>query len=255
LDSTPPVRVLVVEDEPRISGFLRRGFTARGYAVEIVDQGRHALERFPHADVIVLDLGLPDMDGIEVLQQLRERDQDVPVIVLTARSSVENRVHALELGADDYVTKPFSFDELAARVDATLRRTIPAPAPARGCHHRILIVEDRARMASFVARGLARAGLEVIVAGEADVGRFLAAHERFDLVIVDLGLPGTSGLDLVRSLHTERPELPIILMTGRDEPETRTKAIAAGATDYVTAPFGIEDIQRRVLASLRTGES
>ena len=205
--------------------------------------------------MLVLDLGLPDMDGIEVLQRLRERDRDVPVIVLTARANVETRVHALELGADDYVMKPFAFEELAARVEATLRRTAPERSAPRRCDHRILIVENSAREAAFVARDLERAGLEVVIAEDADAGGALAAGERFDLVIVDLALPGASGLELVRSLHAERPSLPIILFSERDAPETRTEAIAAGATDYVAAPFRLAELQRRVLASLGATEA
>jgi DNA-binding response OmpR family regulator len=244
------VRILVVEDESRIARFLQRGLSARGYEVESVGRGGDALERFPHANLVILDLGLPDLDGVEVLQRLRDRDQDVPVIVLTARADIEDRVQALTLGADDYLVKPVAFDELAARVEASFRRVSPGGLSNRRCGHRVLIVEDSARIASLVARGLEGAGMEVIVAEDGDVGGLLAATEQFDVVILDLGLPGTSGLELLRSVRAERPELPIILLTGRDEPEIRTEAIAAGATDYVTKPFGVDDLQRRVLASL-----
>ena len=201
--------------------------------------------------MVILDLGLPDMDGIEVLERLRERDQDVPVIMLTARANLETRVHALELGADDYVMKPFAFEELAARVEATLRRAAPERSAPRRVRPPHPDRRDPVRRVVFVARDLERAGLEVVIAEDAGVGGALAASERFDLVIVDLALPGASGLELVRLLHAERPLLPIILFSERDAPETRTEAIAAGAIDYVAAPFRVAELQRRVLAFSR----
>jgi DNA-binding response OmpR family regulator len=123
------VRLLVVEDEARIAAFLVKGLTAAGYAVEHVGTGAEAVRRLAPGgtSLIVLDLRLPDMDGFEVLARLRERGDETPVIVLTARSDVHDRVRGLNLGADDYLTKPFAFDELLARVRARLR---PSSRPA-----------------------------------------------------------------------------------------------------------------------------
>jgi two-component system copper resistance phosphate regulon response regulator CusR len=115
------MKVLVVEDDPRIVSFLERGLRAYGYAVEAVPSGEEALARAPEADLVILDLGLPDMDGITVLLRLREDGVQVPVIVLTARYDVDDRVRGLNSGADDYIAKPFAFDELLARVGALLR--------------------------------------------------------------------------------------------------------------------------------------
>jgi two-component system copper resistance phosphate regulon response regulator CusR len=116
-------RILIVEDEGRISLFLERGLRADGYSTSIARTGEEALT-LAHTgefDLMVLDLGLPDIDGFEVLRRLRSRDRSVPVIVLTARDAVPDRVSGLEAGADDYVTKPFSFEELLARIRARLR--------------------------------------------------------------------------------------------------------------------------------------
>jgi DNA-binding response OmpR family regulator len=116
-------RILIVEDEGRISLFLERGLRADGYSTSVARTGEEALT-LAHTgefDLMVLDLGLPDIDGFEVLRRLRSRDRAVPVIVLTARDAVPDRVSGLEAGADDYVTKPFSFEELLARIRARLR--------------------------------------------------------------------------------------------------------------------------------------
>jgi DNA-binding response OmpR family regulator len=118
------MRVLVVEDTTRLAESIVRGLDEEGVPAEHVGTGGAALERLARrdVDVVVLDLGLPDMDGLDVLARLRGGGDVVPVLVLTARDAVKARVAALEAGADDYVVKPFSFDELVARVRALARR-------------------------------------------------------------------------------------------------------------------------------------
>jgi DNA-binding response OmpR family regulator len=116
-------RILIVEDEARIASFLRKGLTASGFVTEVAADGGQALRllRSRGFDLLVLDLGLPDMDGFDLLDELRQVDQRLPVVILTARDSVRDRVAGLEGGADDYLTKPFSFEELLARVRLRLR--------------------------------------------------------------------------------------------------------------------------------------
>lgn len=117
------MQVLIVEDEPRIAAFVERGLKAEGFAVLTAGDGDtgYALACQDDVDLVVLDLMLPGLPGEEVLRRLRQRRPDVPVIVLTARDAVEDRVRNLNAGADDYVTKPFSFAELLARIHARLR--------------------------------------------------------------------------------------------------------------------------------------
>jgi two-component system, OmpR family, KDP operon response regulator KdpE len=119
-------RVLVVDDEPQIVRALRINLRARGYEVDAAPDGRTALDLAArrHPDVIVLDLGLPDMEGAEVIRGLRGWTS-VPIIVLTARHASEEKVETLDVGADDYVTKPFGMDELLARLRAAVRRAAP----------------------------------------------------------------------------------------------------------------------------------
>jgi two-component system, OmpR family, KDP operon response regulator KdpE len=120
------MRVLVVDDEPQIVRALRINLRARGYEVDAAPDGRTALDLAArrHPDVIVLDLGLPDMEGAEVIRGLRGWTS-VPIIVLTARHASEEKVDTLDVGADDYVTKPFGMDELLARLRAAVRRAAP----------------------------------------------------------------------------------------------------------------------------------
>src|SRR5215212_6702417 len=123
------MRILVVEDEKRIADFLTRGLQGAGYAVDAAPNGATALD-FIHAtdyDLVILDIMLPDMDGLQVLEKIRNRKVGPPVLILSARGAVDDRVRGLETGADDYLVKPFAFVELLARVRALLRRGQPAP--------------------------------------------------------------------------------------------------------------------------------
>lgn len=118
------MRILVVEDEPTVSSFLVEGLRAEKFDADLAQDGHAALDLLTgnRYDLIVLDLNLPKLDGIGVLTRIREKGFATPVLVLTARGAVEDRVRGLEAGADDYVVKPFSFEELLARIRALLRR-------------------------------------------------------------------------------------------------------------------------------------
>jgi two-component system OmpR family response regulator len=132
-----PVRVLVVEDEVKMARLLSRGLEEEGHAVDVAGRGEDALwmAQATRYDAIVLDVMLPGLDGFEVCRELREREVWSPVLLLTARDAVDDRVSGLDLGADDYLAKPFSFAELLARLRA-LKRRAPAERPV------ILRVDD-----------------------------------------------------------------------------------------------------------------
>jgi two-component system response regulator MprA len=128
------VRILVVEDDPAVSGSLDRALRLEGYQVDRAGSGGGALESLAlnPPDAVILDLGLPDMDGLEVCRRLRAAGNDTPVLMLTARDAVNDRVQGLDAGADDYLVKPFALAELLARLRALLRRRPDGEAPAEG---------------------------------------------------------------------------------------------------------------------------
>jgi heavy metal response regulator len=148
------VRILVVEDERKIADFIRRGLTEHGYAVDVAYDGEEALDWPMTADfdAIILDVMLPVRDGIEVCRELRQRGVQTPIMMLTAKDAVEDRVQGLDSGADDYLVKPFAFAELLARLRALSRRQ-PAVLGAR------LEVGDL--VLDSASRNVVRAGAEI----------------------------------------------------------------------------------------------
>jgi two-component system KDP operon response regulator KdpE len=172
--STPsaPLRILVVDDEPAIRRFLRTSLTAQGYQIFEAETAKAALEAMRRnvPDVLVLDLGLPDRDGFEVIQELRGAGSALPIIVLSSRADEAGKVRALDLGADDYVTKPFGVDELLARVRAALRHRLQQQG-----EHPIFRVRDLA--VDLVRRIVSVKDAEVkLTPREYDLLRLLVAH-------------------------------------------------------------------------------
>jgi DNA-binding response OmpR family regulator len=118
------MRILLVEDEAKMAGFIERGLVAERYAVDVARDGREGYDfaMAYHYDLIILDLMLPLLNGSDVLRKIRDRNTQVPVLILTARDAMQDKVKNFEAGADDYLTKPFAFEELLVRIKALLRR-------------------------------------------------------------------------------------------------------------------------------------
>jgi DNA-binding response OmpR family regulator len=158
--------ILVVEDEERISSFVDKGLRASGYSSTVV---AHGLEAVEHAlsgsyDLVLLDIGLPGIDGFEVLRRVRARDQSLPVIMLTARTSIESTVAGLDGGANDYLAKPFRFDELLARVRLRLRDA--GQAAATTISHGNLVLDLRTRRVTVGDRTVDLSAREFALAEE-----------------------------------------------------------------------------------------
>jgi len=166
----PAPRVLVVEDEPKVARALREGLSAEGYEVVIAPTGEDAFFRASSEpfDVLILDRMLPGRDGLEVLRALRQQGQLAPVLVLTARDGVEDRVEGLDAGADDYMVKPFAFTELVARVRALVRR-------GRGDQLLRLVVADL--VLDVPSRQVTRAGARIeLTPREYELLEYLVRH-------------------------------------------------------------------------------
>jgi two-component system KDP operon response regulator KdpE len=166
------MRILVIDDEPAIRRFLRTSLGAEGYDVLEAEDGETGLAmlRRNAVDLLVLDLGLPGMDGLQVLQQLRDGGTPLPVIVLSSRTDEIGKVKALDIGADDYVTKPFGMDELLARIRAALRHRLQQEGEKPVFRSGDLVVD-------LVRRIITVRGAEVkLTPREYDILRLLVAH-------------------------------------------------------------------------------
>jgi two-component system, OmpR family, response regulator TrcR len=170
-----PIRVLLVDDEPALTNLVKMALHYEGWTVEVAHNAREAVAKFEKVgpDVLVLDIMLPDMDGLQILQRVRESDAYTPALFLTARDSVMDRVTGLTAGADDYMTKPFSLEELVARLRGLLRRSNHLAPPA----------EEGVKVGDLVldgaSREVTRAGTPIsLTSTEFDLLHFLMRNPR-----------------------------------------------------------------------------
>ncbi|MBV0894439.1 response regulator transcription factor [Microbacterium sp. NC79] len=200
-------RILIAEDESRISAFVAKGLEAAGYPTTVVEDGAEALEFALSGDfdLLLLDVGLPSMDGFDVLTHLRGQGASLPVIMLTARSSTRDTVEGLETGANDYITKPFKFDELLARVRVRLREGSLA-ATSTTVQHRDVTLDVIGRRAIVSGREVELSAREFALAEQflRHAGQILSREQLLSRV---WGLdfdPGSNVVDVyVRYLRTK----------------------------------------------------
>lgn len=188
----PTIHILVIDDDERISGFIRRGLEAEGYRVDLAQDGQEGLQRgMEPYDVIILDLVLPGKNGHEICQALRQEQIHTPILILTAKDALEDKLSGFDHGADDYLTKPFVFEELLARIKALLRRS-PSynETPNSLLQMADLTLDQRSRE---VRRG---GGIITLTRKEFDLLAFLMAHP-------NKALSRTSILEHVWGYHYE----------------------------------------------------
>jgi DNA-binding response OmpR family regulator len=161
--------ILIIEDEERISNFVSKGLKAQGYACTVVEDGIDGLQLAltGEFDLVLMDVGLPGIDGFEVLRRIRKQDSQLPVIMLTARTATEDTVEGLDAGANDYLVKPFKFDELAARVRSRLRDAAGAgPQETLVIDHQGLSLDVRSRRLTVDGRKVELSAREFALAEE-----------------------------------------------------------------------------------------
>ena len=191
-------RILIAEDERPISAFLERGLTANGFTIEIAERGDEALDlaRSDRFDLVILDLGLPGMDGFEVLRELRRVNQRIPVVILTARENIRDTVAGLEGGADDYITKPFRFQELLVRVRLRLRGEHAAEATTLRVGDLKLDLRTRQAIVDGQTVDLSAREFAVAEAFFRHAGQVLSREQLLDLVWGYAFDPGSNIVDV-----------------------------------------------------------
>lgn len=209
--------ILLVEDEPRIAAFVSRGLESAGYTTVIVDDGAEGLLRALAGDIdlVLLDVGLPTLDGFDVLRQLRAHGSSVPVIMLTARSSTRDTVEGLDAGANDYVAKPFTFEELLARVRSRLRES--AKAAGVSVAHGDVVLDVLGRRATVDGREVELSAREFALAEQflRNPGRVLSREQLLSRVWGMDFDPGSNVVDVyVRYLRGKLGVHHIITVRG-----------------------------------------
>jgi DNA-binding response OmpR family regulator len=202
MDSTH--RILIVEDSPDLAEALQRNLTLDGYEVSLATRAAQALPLVASTkpDLIILDLGLPDRDGYSVLKELRDRGNSCPVLILSARNLEADKLQGFRLGADDYVTKPFSVMELLARISALLRR-VPAPAAAQPANTAVVVTdEDLHERFGLTARQTAVARLLAEGCSNAEIARrlsvsYFTARNHTEQVLAKLGVSSRAAVGAV----------------------------------------------------------
>jgi two-component system alkaline phosphatase synthesis response regulator PhoP len=216
-------RILIVEDDPAIAAGLRAAFTAEGYEVESVDDGRAGWERARRGDLalVILDIMLPGMSGLEVTKKLREKDRRLPIILLTARVQEDDRVLGLELGADDYITKPFSLRELIARVGSVLRRSRQGQEQPELFRFGDVQVDFKRQQVTKAGRNLEFSAREfrLLVYFIAHVGTMLSREQLLNDIWGYDNFPTTRTVDnhvaRIRKKIEDEPEAPRFIRTVR----------------------------------------
>ncbi|MEM8611923.1 MAG: response regulator transcription factor [Cyanobacteria bacterium P01_H01_bin.105] len=193
-------RILIAEDEPRVASFVDKGLQANGFTAVIATTGPETIEYALNGDfeLIVLDLGLPGKDGLVVLEELRGQGCTIPIIILTARDDISDKLTGFELGADDYVTKPFRFEELLARVRARLRTVNSAPEQEWLLKHRNIILNLRTRLVHVEEKAIELSAREftLVETFMSHPGQVLSREQLLDRVWGYDFAPGSNVVDV-----------------------------------------------------------
>ncbi len=255
-------RVMVVEDNPTQAELMRILVTALGHEARVVGTAQQALElaRAWRPAAALLDVELPDYDGFELLRRMRAEGIDTTIIVLTANASMEAAKDAIRSGAADYIVKPFRRDRLSDVLDRTLLQRIAAAhavaeqadgQPAADIGPRVLVVEDNPTQAELARALLRQSGNAVRVAGSAEAALRDIADWQPDLVLLDVALPGMSGIDLLRRIAADRVQTQVIVVTANDTRDGAVEAIRLGAYDYIAKPYDAQRLTVTVRNALR----
>lgn len=238
--------ILVVDDERDGRELAERTLRGR-WDVLVASSGLEALARLGErqVDLLVTDHRMPDMTGVELVRRTRVSHPKLPAILVSAYEDSQMLVEALDLGVSRFLAKPFRGDDLAHVVESTL-------ASRSSSLSTVLVVDDSGEIRELLATALARAGHRALCASNATEALSVARSNRLDLALVDIALPGTSGLELTAALKSERPLMPVIIVSAVESVDVALEAMRLGVSDYVTKPFRFREILFRVERALET---
>ena len=248
-------QILVVDDDPDIRELLAEYISGQGIGVTAVEDGvamDRALAKNTY-DLVVLDLMMPGEDGLTIARRLK-RTTSLPIIMLTALKDSVDTVVGLELGADDYIGKPFNPRVLLARIRALLRRPSSGNVEQIFENSTVLVVDDDEEICSLLAEYLTQQGFNLITAKDGKEMDDMLLQNDVDVILLDLRMPGEDGLHIASRLKQDA-SVPIIVMTAIGDDVEQVVSLELGADDYINKPFQPREMLARIKAVLRRTDS
>ena len=260
--SSESFSLLIVDDNAMNRDMLARRLEREGYAITTASGGKAALELLgkQNFDLVLLDILMPDIDGYQVLEQLKAdvRTREIPVVMLTAVHEMDSVVRCFEMGVEDYLTKPFNIPFVKSRISSCLHSTTvkgktgnKGPQPGSD-EHRLLIVDDNAMNRDMLARRLEHEGYYITTATGGRQALELVDKERFSLILLDILMPDMDGYEVLEKLkyNDATKDIPVIMLTAVNEVESVKHCIDLGAEDYLIKPFNSVLLKSRIAATL-----
>jgi DNA-binding NtrC family response regulator len=249
-----PIRLLLVDDEMDFLESASKALSRRGFAVETAADGETALEILDERsfDIAVIDIKMPGIDGIELFHKIKHRMPNLPVVILTGHGTVQQAFETSKDGVFDYVGKPCDIEKLAAIcreavTSSSLAHEKPvAPEQAESLPIRVLVVDDEKDFRDAMSKVLARRGMVVATASDGMSALDQMVGSIFDVVILDLRMPGPSGLDVLAEIKKKYPTTEVILLTGHPSVALALRGLRQGAFDFVVKPQNVDAIARKI---------
>jgi len=245
------IKILIIDDEREICESIKKPFEYLGFTTFIATTEKKALNVFRQKNprIIFLDILMPDSDGLELLQKFKKMDPRVIVIMVTAKGDTETRDRAIELGADEFMSKPFEIDDLRSVAMEKIGRLLD-----KGGHMKkpsILIVDDekkaRDHLKAFISP---RYQCEILEASNGETAIEKAKKTSCDIILLDVRMPGISGIDVIGKIKEINPEARIIVISAWKSTDVATKAMGLGAFTYLDKPIEFKVFQERFESAL-----
>lgn len=238
-------RILVVDDDDTIRFLLMDTLGALGYKTSGAANGEEALAKIgrEEIDLVVTDIRMPKLNGVDLLKQIKDENPDLPVLIITAYNYTYTKDQALQSGADGFLAKPFRIGKIEEQIRSILKNKTAKIAVVGDETKRILVADDDEVLRNMLVETLQTLGYEAVGVGDGEEALLRIQKEEFDLAITDIRMPRLDGLAFLRKARECKPRLPVVLITGFGQTYSAQAAKYEGADGYLVKPFRIEKIE------------
>lgn len=245
------IKILIVDDEQGICDSIKKPFSYIGFTVFTATTAGKALSIFEknNPKIIFLDIVMPDIDGLDLLKKFKQLDPGVIVIMVTAKGDEETQKKAMELGADEYMTKPFSFDDLRVVAIQKIEKLLGKSGHMQKPH--IVIVDDEVKARENLKNYISpRYDCDITEASDGESAIEKVKDVKPDIILLDIRMPGISGIEAISEIKRISPDSRIIVISAWKSPDVATKAMGLGAFDYLDKPLDFKVFQERFESAL-----